>query len=196
MNTDAELEEWRRHWQGESEPSVDPDAVDVLRRRVLRETRRLKMNLLGPILVTLVVGGWIASRAVRTGQWIDVLLAIESWLFIAVVWAGCLWIARGTWRPLADTTAAFIEVSIRRRVANLRAAAFGACVYVVQLTLLVLVLGTASPQGFAAVLTSPQVIVLGWVGVPAVLAALYWFRRRDRADLERLRELKRQLQSD
>jgi hypothetical protein len=32
--------------------------------------------------------------------------------------------------------------------------------------------------------------------MPVVFAGLYWFGRRQRADLERLRELKRQLQSD
>ena len=80
-------------------------------------------------------------------QGLDVLLAIETWIFIVVIWAGSLWIARGTWRPLADTTAAFVEVSIRRREANLRGATFGACAYVVQVVFVVLALGVASPVG-------------------------------------------------
>jgi hypothetical protein len=46
------------------------------------------------------------------------------------------------------------------------------------------------------VLTSSYIIVVGWIGVPCALAAIFWFRRRQRADLERLPELKRQLQSD
>jgi hypothetical protein len=32
--------------------------------------------------------------------------------------------------------------------------------------------------------------------MPVVFAGLYWFGRRQQADLTRLRELKRQLQSD
>ena len=196
MNTDGELESWRRQWRGRSEPAAEADAVERLRRRVLRETRWIKVGLIAPILVTLVVGATIVSRALRTGQAIDVLLAVEAWIFIVVIWVGCLWIARGTWRPLADTTAAFVDISIRRREANLRGAIFGACLYVLQLVFMVLALGVASPAGIVPVLTSINVIVMGWIGVPGGLAVLYWFRRRQRAELERLRELKHQLQSD
>jgi hypothetical protein len=188
-------ENWRRVWQGRPESAVDEEAVERLRRRVLRETSSIKVGLIAPILVTLGVGGHLVWRA-RTGQAFDVFLAVESWLFIVVVWVVSLWVARGTYRPLADTTAAFVDVSIRRREANVRGATLGACLYVFQLVFLVLVMAAASPAGIAAVLKSNAVIVLGWVGVPAGLAALYWFRRRQRADLERLRELKRQLQSD
>jgi hypothetical protein len=45
-------------------------------------------------------------------------------------------------------------------------------------------------------LKSLPVTVIGWIGIPVVLAGLYWFGRRQRAELERLRELKRQLRSD
>ena len=193
MSTDIELESWRRQWQAGPASAIDADAVESLRRRVLRETRANKLGLVGPILVTILVGAWVISRALRTGQGLDVLLAIEGWVFIFVMWAGCLWIARGTWQPLADTTAAFVEVSIRRREANLRGATFGACAYVVQVVFVVLALGVASPAGFAPLLTSAYVIVTGWIGVPVGLVVLGWFRRGQRADLERLRELKGQL---
>jgi len=196
MSTDVELESWRRQWQSRSEPAVDADVIELLRRRVLRETRSNKLMLVWPILVTILVGGWITSRALRTGQGLDVLLAIEGWIFIVVMWAGCMWIARGTWRPLADTTAAFVEVSIRRGEANLRGATFGACAYVVQVLFVVLALGVASPVGFGPLLTSVYVIVTGWIGVPVGLVVLGWFRRRQRADLARLRELERQLRGE
>lgn len=196
MNADVELEGWRRQWQSRADAGVDAGAVEALRRRVLRETHSLKLNLAWPILVTLVVGGWITLRALRTAQTLDVVLAIEAWIFIVVIWTGCLWITRGTWRPLADTTAAFVDISIRRREANLRGLVFGACLYVAQLAFAVLALGAASPSGIVPVLTSSYIIVVGWIGVPCGLVALFWFRRRQRADLERLRELKRQLQSD
>jgi hypothetical protein len=196
MNIDVELENWRRQWQSRAESAVDTAAVERLRRRVLRETRSLKLNLIWPILVTLVVGGAMILRALRSEQSLDVLFAVEAWIFIVVIWIGSLWIARGTWRPLADTTAAFVDISIRRREANLRGATFGACLYVAQLVFIVLALGAASPAGIVPLLTSSYVIVLGWIGVPSGLAVLYWFRRRQRGDLERLRELNRQLQSD
>ena len=109
---------------------------------------RYKLNLVWPILVTILVGGADHLARASHGASPRLLLAVETWIFIVVMWAGCLWIARGTWRPLADTTAAFVDISIRRREANLRGATFGACLYVVQLVFIVLALGAASPAGF------------------------------------------------
>ena len=54
MNTDGELESWRRQWQSRSEPGAEADSVERLRRRVLRETRWIKLSLIAPILVTVV----------------------------------------------------------------------------------------------------------------------------------------------
>jgi hypothetical protein len=196
MSADVELQNWRRQWQSRSESALDADAAERLRRSVIRETRWLKWSLIIPILITVGIGGAVIVRALRTGQALEILLAVETWAFIVAVWVAGLWVARGTWRPLADTTAAFIDVSIRRREANLRGMTLGACFYIGQLVLIVLVLGAASPAGIVPVLTSSYVIVVGWIGVPSGLAALYWFRRGQRADLERLRELKRQLQTD
>lgn len=194
MSNDAELESWRRQWQ-QGEPAA-ADAVAQLRQRVLRETRWLKWSLVGPILVTLGVGGAMTLRALGTEQSIDVLFAVETWIFIVVTWAGSLWLARGTWRPLADTTAAFVAISIRRREANARAAIFALCLYVAQLVFVVLALAEQAPDGVAPLLMSSFVMIAGWIGVPVGLAILLWFRRRRRADLERLRELERQLKSD
>ncbi|HUQ52435.1 MAG TPA: hypothetical protein VM692_09450 [Gammaproteobacteria bacterium] len=194
MSQDAELESWRRQWQGAAAPPAD--AVVQLRQRVLRETRWLKWSLIGPILVTLGVGGGMTLRALRTQQPLDVLFAVETWIFIVVTWIGALWLARGTWRPLADTTAAFVAVSIRRRKANARAAIFALCLYVAQLVFVVLALAAELPGGVARILTSSFMVVVGWIGIPAGLALIYWFHRRRRAELERLRELERQLRTD
>ena len=196
MSVDGELERWRQQWQNRSDSAVDAVAVERLRRQVLRETRWSKLALIVPMLVTVGGGGAVVWRALRTGQTLDLLLAVESWLFIIAVWVVSLWIARGTWRPLADTTAAFIDVSMRRRQANIRGCALGASFYVFQWLFMVAVIAAVSPGGIVGVLTSNVVIVSGWIGMPTILAGLYWFSRRQRADLERLRELKRQLQGD
>jgi hypothetical protein len=45
-------------------------------------------------------------------------------------------------------------------------------------------------------LTAAPVVVLGWTGVPIDFAFLYGFRRRQQAELKRLREIKRQLQGN
>ena len=156
---------------------------------------RIMLGLIAPILVTVGIGGWIALRALRSGQMTDAVLAVESWLFILVVWAGCLWIGRGTWRPLADTTAAFIDISIRRCRSNLRAASFGAWLYVCQLLFVMLWRFFSSAIELTALLTSWPVVLLGWVGVPVFFASRSWFMRAQRAELDRLLDLDRQLRA-
>jgi len=196
MTRDGELENWRRQWQSASQFVKDAGAAEDLRSRVLRETRGIKLGLAWPILITLIVGGTVLWRALRTGQSLDVLVAIETGIFIVVVWVGSLWIARGTWRPLADTTAAFVEISIRRREAYLRGATFGACLYVAQLAFTVLAIADTSPGGMIGALGSGAVILFGWIAVPGIVVLICWFRRRQRADLERLRKLEHQLRND
>ena len=196
MSNDIETERWRRQWQSGADDASRADEIEHLRRRVLRETRWLKISLIAPFFVTFGVGGGTVLIALLTGWTVHVVIAIESWIFIAVCWIGSLWLARGTWRPLADTTAAFVDVSIRRRESFMRGATFGLCLYVFQLLFVMVLLGFAMNLGVIGVLTSPQVIVIGWIGLPVVLVAAYWFRRRQRAELERLLELKRQLQGD
>jgi hypothetical protein len=196
MSIDGELESWRRQWQGGAAPAADADAIERLRRSVARDNFWSKWGLIFPILVVVWSGATTVLPALRSGQALGVLLGVETLVLIVVLWAVALWLARGTWRPLADTTAAFIDVSIRRRIAYIRGAIVGACLYVAQFAFLVIVLGLESPGGIVGALSSPQAKMLGWIGVPVVLAGLYWFARRQRADLERLRELKRQLLSD
>jgi hypothetical protein len=196
MSTDGEIESWRRQWQAGPKSAGNADAVERLRRRVMRETFWSKWGLVFPILATLWSGATIVLPALRSERDIAVLLGVESLLFIVVVWVVAFWLGRGTWRPLADTTAAFIDVSIRRRIAYIRGAIAGAVLYVAQFAFLVAVLGLDSSIGFAAVSKSAPVMGLGWIGIPIVFAGLYWFGRRQHADLTNLRELKRQLQSD
>jgi hypothetical protein len=196
MSIDAELASWRRQWRSGPDGAAGADAAEELTRRVLRDTRWMKLGLIAPVLVTFGIGGPVVLRALRAGQVIDAVLAVECWLFIVVTWAGCLWLARGTWRPLADTTAAFVDISIRRREANIRSASFGACLYVLQFLFIVLVKIFSSAVGAVAVLTSPYVILLGWLGLPLVSAWMVWFRRRQRAQLEHLRALRVQLSGD
>ena len=123
------------------------------------------------------------------------MLVAEVWLFILVTWAGCLWIVRGTWRPLAETTVAFIDISIRRCRSNLRGASFGAWLYVCQLSFVMLWKLYSTSIELAVLLTSWPVILLGWLGVPVFFAWRSWFMRRQRAELDRLLELERELRA-
>jgi hypothetical protein len=189
MNPQVELEAWRLLWQ--SQPGGE--AAADLRERVARETRRKKVLLICPVLVTISIGGWTALRAIASARFEDVVLAIETWLFIVVIWVGALWLERGTWRPLGDTTAAFLDLSIRRCQSALAGVRFAGVVYIVQLAVILIWQLRYSPTGPALILSSWPLVVLGWLGVPAYVAFGVWFSRGKRGELRHLLNLRRQL---
>jgi hypothetical protein len=165
-----------------------------LKRRVTRDARLMKLGLIAPVLVTLGIGGGFTALALTfPSAAVGVVLVAEVWLFILVTWAGCLWLARGTWRPLAETTAAFIDLSIRRCRSNLRTATFGAWLYVGQLGFMLLWKFSSTSIELMALITAWPVILIGWLGVPAFFAWRSWFVRRQRARLDHFLELRRQL---
>lgn len=113
MNLDKQLGAWQQQWQAASE-ETGSDSVEDLRRRVETESRRMRFGLLAPAAVTVGIGGSVLLRAIDSVQSTDLVLAAGVWLSILIAWAGTLWIAHGTWRPLGETTAAYLDVSIRR----------------------------------------------------------------------------------
>jgi hypothetical protein len=192
MSIDVELDTWRRQWQADpAQPHRNRLAAD-LKERVARDSRRMMIGLVAPVLVTAVIGGGMALQALQTLRAADIVLALEVWLFILVTWVGCIRIARGTWRPLAETTAAFVDLSIRRCRANLRSVPFGLALYVCQLIIVVL-LRLPYALDWSAVLTAWPTVVLGVLVFPALVAAGIWFTRKQRAKLDRLLDLQRQL---
>ncbi len=190
MNTDIDLDVWSGQWRTQSDA---PSAAE-LEDRVTRQTRWMKVGLLAPVLVTLVIGGGVAAGARRAATPEAVVLTVEVWLFILITWVGSLWIARGTWRPLGETTAAFVGLSIRRCQSNLRGVQFGALLYIGELLFMVAWHLRYSSIRNEALLTSWPVVVLGWIGAPALLGFLVWFTRRRRSELAYLMDMQRQLE--
>lgn len=192
MNQNVELDQWRLLWQARAD---GPNAAD-LRDRIERETRRRKAALVLPVLVTVIIGGWMTARAVTDTTVEDIVFAVETWLFIAVTWAGALWIDRGTWQPLGETTSAFVEISIRRCRSAIDGMRLGAGLYLGQLAVLLMLKRSLSAIGWLELVTAWPVIVLGWIGLPLFLAASTWFVRRKRTELRRLLEMRGQFSGD
>jgi hypothetical protein len=195
MSIDVDLDTWRRQWQAAPTDSHRESWAADLKEHVERDSRWIRISLVAPVLVTAVIGGGIVFHALRTEQTADIVLAAEAWVFILVTWFGSIRIARGTWRPLAETTAAFVDLSIRRCRANIRAVPFGLALYVCQLIVVVLLRLSYAPD-WSAVLTAWPTVVLGAIVFPALVVAAVWFTRRQRAKLEHLLDLQRQLISD
>jgi hypothetical protein len=129
MKMDSELELWRTDWQSSSEAPVLSD----LSKRVARQSLYMRMMLLGDILVTLVIGGGTVVLAMRNPRIETAVLAAATWLFIGAAWIFGLSNRKNAWSPSATTTAAFLDLSIRRCRGNLRAVTFGAILYVVEM---------------------------------------------------------------
>jgi hypothetical protein len=195
MNTDAELAGWRRQWAAQPDARNNAYLAEDLKRRVTRDSRLMKIGLIAPILVTIGIGGAFIARALTSASPADVVLVAEVWLFILVTWAGCLWLARGTWRPLAETTAAFVDLSIRRCRSNLRGATFGAWLYIGQLVFMLLWTFYSTSIELTDLLTAWPVVLLGWLGLPVFFALRSWFVRGQRGELARLLELERELRA-
>jgi hypothetical protein len=130
MNMDLELADWRTDWLA-NETSPRPD----LRRLVDRKRRRMRLALFGELLfgaVMLAFSAWFASRR-PTFEWI---------LWASVIWAGTFFAAgfkirnkAGTWQALQQSNAAFLDLSRRRCLGELRAIHIGRWFLAVQLAI-------------------------------------------------------------
>ena len=146
-----------------------------------------------PVLVTITVGGWLLYRALQTLQPMDVALAVEGWIFIAVTWAGALWVARGTWQPLGESTKDFLDLSIRRCRANLRAVPLMLSLYLLQLVMVTLVAAWYSDAKLSALSTAWPTTIFGLVGLPLLIICGFWFARRQRERLSSLLKMQEEL---
>lgn len=190
MNVDTELEVWRRQWQSDTTVPLD------LRRKVERQSRFMKLGLIAEILVTITIGGAAAGWAVYSPQSENVMLAVGTWVYIAIAWTFGLIVNRGSWSPSAQDTAAFIDLSVRRCRGRLAAVWFSACLFVGQM---VFVLGWVyrnSPAHLTPLLTwlffRSIPIDIVWVCTAAFFGFLLWYRRRKRAELAWLLGLQEQ----
>lgn len=188
MSIDTELEIWRQQWQSGTTVPLN------LRRKVERQSLIMKIALLGDILVTVTIGGAITALAVRSPQAENVLLAVATWVFIAAAWTFSLTVNRGNWSPSAQNTAAFVDLSVRRCRSRLAAVWFAAGLFLFEIVFVLSWVYRNSPGHRQPVLTwlffgSISIDII-WLCTAAFFAFLVWYRRRKRAELACLLELR------
>jgi uncharacterized protein YacL len=145
----------------------------------------MRMMLVADVLVTLVIGGGTVVFATRDPRPATAILAAATWLFIAAAWIFALSNAKHAWSPSSSTTSAFLDISIRRSRANLRAVTFGAILYVVEMVFCISWVYRESGY-WSTTLTIVTTLVT------VILAALLIvFRKKKRADLTYLLQLQR-----
>jgi hypothetical protein len=125
MSLDPELDTWRHQWQARDSMPAD------VRRRVERDIRWMRLSFLSAVAVTVIFGGGTAAWAIISAEADIVVVAVATWVFIAVTWAVSLTIegGPGQWKPASTTTAAFLDFSIGRRVATRRGIVAAAVLY-------------------------------------------------------------------
>jgi hypothetical protein len=124
MSLDPELDTWRRQWQADNAVPAD------VRRRVERDIRWMRLGFVSAVAVTVIFGGGTTAWAIVSPE-ADILVVAATWVFIAAAWAVSLTIegGLGQWKPASANTAAFVDFSIRRRVATRRAIVSAAVLY-------------------------------------------------------------------
>jgi hypothetical protein len=187
METDLELEAWRRDWRAESSPPLD------LRARVERDTRRMHWAVAAEVLVTVVYGLGSLGWAVVSRRPEALALSIGVWTFIAIAWTISLVLRRGAWAPVTSTTAAFLELSILR-CRRKREAIFGmAVLYVLilafDLAWISAVRGRWAPSDLRILLITGGMVWV-WPITLALGALAAWQRRRLRRELATLTRIR------
>ena len=94
MEADLELDSWRRHWHRQE--VALPDLKDL----VERQTRRMRLWVVGEIVVTVVFGGGSLTLASIYRQTDIFVLAAGIWIFLAVAWMLSFLLRRGAWAPV------------------------------------------------------------------------------------------------
>jgi hypothetical protein len=194
MQQHDELETWRRQWQAQG--SVPPD----LRARVARDIRRRRLSFIGSVAVTIVMGGGTTVWAVLSQRPGSPLVLVGVWVFIALTWtvAAALERRRGSWTPTTETTAAFLDFSIRSCRVRLQGMTAAAILYV---AFMVFMLAwqyragtTEAAAGVWTFLASARMGVIGAITL-TLAVAFVWRRRLLRRELEALVSLRQQLRA-
>ena len=196
MNTDAELDVWRRQWQSETTVPLDLRKMD-LRKRVERQSRLMRMALIGDIVVTIAIGGGITGWALRSPQPDIALLAAVTWLFLAAAWIIALATNRGNWSPSALDTATFVDLSVRRCRSRLVAIRFAAGLFFCEIVFCLAWDYRHIPEPRKPLLTwlffSSLPMDFVWLATLAFFGSLVWYRRKKRAELAYLLDLRQQV---
>lgn len=188
MSLDREFKSWQQEWQSEATPLPD------LRQRVRQQSRFMWIMLAFEAAVTVGVGGGFSIWAWRSRQTDITVLAACAWGFIAVAWWFAIANRRRSWRAPAETTQAYLELTIRRCRGALSAIRFGFFLYFAEIVFCVAWLFRHNlRKGENAAL---EFFTSTWmVGVYAIsatfVAAMFWYRakrRRELASLLRLSE--------
>jgi Na+/melibiose symporter-like transporter len=114
---DRELDSWREQWSSMAGPS--PEFRSQIESKIKRQSRRFVLgNLLSAVAFVgiLIFGLFLRHQS----SWIGTgwTAGICGLVFVSIAFR--VWVLRGTWRPEAESTRAFVELWRKRVLARIR----------------------------------------------------------------------------
>lgn len=185
---------WRETWQ---EGSAGAPPMAVLRKRFLREQRRIVVTAVAEAILALAAASGIAVALVHTPYRGAVAWGALVVALIAFTWVVELLRRGGTSPPLTESTQTFLELSRRRCRTQLRAVRFTWILIALELVFLV-PWWAGGLHAHAGALHSPLVILLGWLPMALIAGLFAWslrLWRRLSAELGRLEDLGKKLRA-
>lgn len=174
MNTDTELEVWQGEWRQQTEP------LPELKRKIKRQNLRTWLAV-AAIAVCLLFS---TTEALRGRGSFMAGLASGLWFASLLLGGYGWWVRRGSWRPTAQTTRAYVELTYKRAVARGR---------ILRFALYFLLTATILYAGFAAwnwkASSEKWLPALVLAGMVIELFVLRHCGRRQRQEIEKTRGL-------
>ena len=190
MDIDLEFENWRHQWQ-----SAPAETLTDLSSRVHHQVRMVWFGFAMSLLVTIGFGIGIPAWAISSGRFDVAVLAAGVWVMLLVAWSTSIALGRGTWRPSASTTSAFLDYAIlscRRRRQSIGAAAMLYAVFLTFVMTWKYFDRTTPPPDVWTFLTTGFNLVV-WEVTLALAALALWRRRALQRELRNLLELAKDL---
>jgi hypothetical protein len=190
MIEDRELDSWREQWGSVGEPPPE------FRRKILQKIKRHRRRfLLGNLFA---VGAFVgilifAVFMRRQSSWMGTGWATGICVLVFVSAGYRVWVLRGTWRPEAQSTRAFVELWHRRAVARtrmLRIAIYVSLGWIVFCAVLTAANWTTIGQNVRAHPTDwIEVLVVCLLMQPVIWSWAAWLRRRKVAELNEVKRI-------
>jgi hypothetical protein len=114
VTTDTELEAWRQEWRHQTEP------LPELKKRIKRQN----LSMVVAVITICACLALSTVEALRTRS--SFMAGVAAGIgFASLLFGGYAWLVRrGAWRPTAQTTLAYAELSYKRAIAKARTLRF------------------------------------------------------------------------
>lgn len=156
---------------------TDPPPIDALALRayVRRETTRMYRWLVAEIALSVGAVAFSVWLLVERADSQGIVVAMDIWAVLAIVWAFSLTGRRGLWKPTTESTKAFLDIGRRHALLKVRTAWLAAVLVIVQL---IVALATSGP-------------ITSWNATAAALCLMWagWFGRRARRETRHFDQL-------